>query len=105
MTSIRLGERQSAEPNTCGSCDYYRGSSGDSRGNCGFKMPPWIRLLHAHASETTIARDGSTGGRPAMTETFENSGDPTMVYDTQTCSFWAPSGLTYVQDRTWTVGK
>jgi hypothetical protein len=92
MTAIRLGERQTAEPNKCGSCSHYRRPSEGCRGNCNFKMPPWIKLLHTHAQPES--------GFP---ETFENSSDPTMVYDNQTCSFWAPSGLTYVQDRTWTV--
>jgi hypothetical protein len=90
--SIRLGERQSAEPNTCGSCGYYSRPTEGCRGNCNFKMPPWIMLLHTHAQ-----REGS------LSESFENSTDPTMVYDNQTCSFWKPSGMTYVQDRVWTV--
>ena len=46
--SIRLGERQSAEPNTCGSCGYYSRPTEGCRGNCNFKMPPWIMLLHTH---------------------------------------------------------
>ena len=94
MSSIRLDERQSAEPSTCGSCGYYRRPGNGCRGNCGFAMPPWIRLLHAHASSAN-----------GYNEMFENSSDPTMVYDTQTCSFWTASGVTYVQDRTWTVGE
>jgi hypothetical protein len=58
-------------------------------------MPPWIKLQHTHASTEYTVRGGE--------EIFENSNDPTTVYDNQTCSFWTPSGLTYVQDRTWTV--
>lgn len=92
--ATRLGERESAEPNTCGSCaHYYRPRGEGRRGNCNFKLPPWIKLLHTYAQI-----DG--GG-----ETFENSSDPTMVYDNQTCSFWTPSGRTYVQDRVWTVNR
>ena len=95
MTTIRLGERQSAEPNTCGSCQFYRRPDDSSpRGDCSLKMPPWIKLLHSHASE-----------RSGATESFENSTDPTMVYDNQTCSFWMSSGFSYVQDRKWTVTK
>ena len=89
---VRLTERQSAEPRTCGSCKHYRRPDESDRGKCDLTMPPWIKLRHAHAS-------GEIGGE----EMFENSGDPTMVYDNQTCSFWAASGLAYVQDRTWTV--
>ena len=92
--SIRLDARQSAEPNTCGSCLHYRRPDEGCRGNCNFKMPPWIRLLHAHAQADC-----------GIPESFENSSDPTMVYDDQTCSFWAASGLMFVQDRIWTVKR
>ena len=93
--AIRLGERESAEPKTCGSCKhYYRPRDGDGgRGNCNFKMPPWIKLLHTHRQDVSNTHQ----------ESFENSSDPTMVYDNQTCSLWEPSGQTYVQDRVWTV--
>lgn len=96
---VRLYAEQAAASNTCGSCALFRRDSTDMNylksattlGTCGLKPPPWMKTFHAHAR--------IEGG----VEVVENSSDWTRVKDCETCSFWRPSGLTYVKDQTWSV--
>lgn len=94
---LRLYDPQTADPRKCGSCKFFRRVPlGDQQyptkeGNCGFRFPPWVKLLHSHAR--------IEGG----SEVFENSRDVTLVQDADGCSFWHPSGLTYVRDQVWSV--
>jgi hypothetical protein len=102
---IRLYAKQSAVPKTCGSCALFTREQNDpnyldqapTRGTCGLAFPPWMKLLHTHA------RRGDDYGRCRSEEVVENSSDWTMVQDVDTCSFWRPSGLTFVKDQTWSA--
>jgi len=99
---IRLYAKQTAWLRKCGSCALFSRERNDehyleyapTRGTCGLKFPPWMKLLHAHAR---VEKDG--------TEYIENSSaDWTRVEDSDTCDFWRASGFTYVKDQTWSVG-
>ena len=90
---VRLKEGQSAEPSKCGSCKLFNRQSDQlGRGWCSLKFPPWVKISHAHAQ---VEKDG--------TEIVENSSDWTLVYDHEDCSFWRPSGLTYIKEQVWTI--
>lgn len=96
---VRLHRDQSAAPQTCGSCALFTRARtepqfGTTRGNCGLRFPPWMKLRHTHAR---------TPERGGACEVFENSSDVTLVYDADTCSFWRQSGLTYVKDQVWSI--
>lgn len=70
-----------------------------TRGNCGFKFPPWVKLLHKYA------QIGSKSNHmPEGVEFFENSSDVTRVIDNEGCSLWQSSGTTFVKDVTWVAG-
>jgi hypothetical protein len=57
-----------------------------------------MKLLHTHArppDDDYASRRGD--------EVVDNSSDWTRVEDNDACSFWRPSGLTYVKDQTWSI--
>lgn len=89
---IELGEGQTAEPNKCGSCEYFRHRQDryDTMGICSFRFPPWVRRR---------------GDEPnAVYEV-----DPRTVRDTDSCSLYVPRGgrespAQFVQRRIWVAG-
>lgn len=98
MTEVELKEGQSAEPNKCGSCKFFKRNDVPEtrtirggpqfevdiwRGRCGWRPPPW---LDRAAKET----DG----------TFMNSRE---VLDTDSCDLYRTSGATFIQKRRWRV--
>lgn len=87
-----LGQGQSAEPNQCGSCQYFRHRQEkyDTMGICSFKLPPWARVRG--------------DGRNAVNEV-----DPRTVRDTDDCSLYKARNLAgepveFVQQRIWRAG-
>lgn len=86
-----LNERQSAEPNQCGSCQHYESRRpGDGFGICGFKFPP-----HVAVTQYLGERDSMCNER--------------TVRDTDTCSLYkirnlAGEPVEFVQQRVWQAG-
>lgn len=103
---VRLYAKQSAWLRACGSCALFSRERNDERylqyaptkGNCGLKFPPWMKLLHNH-----VQIGSKSNGFPEGVEYAENSTDWTRVDDSDTCDFWRASGLTYVKDQTWSI--
>jgi hypothetical protein len=98
---VRLYANQTAAPSTCGSCALFARERNDphylqyapTHGDCYLKLPKWIKLQHTYAQHDDSGQ-----------EYVENSsGQWHRAEDTETCSFWRASGLTYVKDQTWTV--
>lgn len=89
-TVIRLNEYQTAEPECCGSCDYFTGR-GDGHGICHFRFPPWVRRK---------------GDQPDDL----NEVDPRTVRDLDGCSLYKPRSdggelVLFSQGREWTAGS
>lgn len=90
--TIELEDGQHAEPNECGSCQYYKDRHNrDSMGICHFRFPPWVR---------------KRGDGPKDL----NEVDPRTVRDTDGCSLYVARNVDgrpaqFVQRRYWEAGK
>ena len=90
--NIELEQGQSANPNECGSCQYFGGRGNkDLYGVCNFLLPPWVM---------TIFKTSDEG--------FEVN--PRTVSDRSTCSFYRPKltpggdPVLFSQRRFWLAG-
>lgn len=105
---IRLYAKQTAAPKTCGACVFFRREPNDdrylayapTRGQCDFKFPPWMKLLHTHARRSDSPRSSDS---PSAHEVVDNSSDWTRVEDADRCDLWRPSAASYVKDQTWSA--
>ncbi len=91
MTTITLPPGTSAEPNTCGSCKFFRRTDASyadvyrDRGWCQIRLPP----LPERYQPLAVSRDTEEG----------DSWGPRARTDDMSCDLYRHSGETYVVQR------
>lgn len=87
MTEFVLGENQSAEPNTCGSCRFFLRKENDLgwTGTCTINLPPWAM---------TMLTPVEAGNSPERSHA-----------DNRYCDLYQKSPYTFVKTIKWKGGE
>ncbi len=86
-----LNERQSAEPNQCGSCQHFQPREpGDGFGQCTLRLPPWVAVKQREGERDSWCNERT-------------------IQDINTCSLYqikkvGGEPVEFIQQRVWQAG-